>query len=499
MQDIFIAYKLFTFIRHCLYATNCHESPSTYSIYFDPNGGTGTMSPISGAPDTQVSLPKCTFTNGDLIFYGWATAPDSGKVAADETTIILSEPKITLYALWINPAVNYVTVTFHPQNGTDNKVQQHIEENKATKLNTNRFSYDGYEFSGWAVSSGSTEVKYTDGHEVTLTTDLDLYAVWEKAGGTSGTGVLSFDANGGSGTMEPVTGLADGGSYTLPKNTFTKDGYVFIGWTYTQGSTSPDYQDQSSFYTYYVGTSKLYAVWAKREEVVCISFDANGGGGTMDPIYVKSGERFQMPANTFTPPEDKPYHTCNSYGILKSPDTSSTYIFSGFYSFTEDTTLYAYWTPPKDQSIGGASEKYKGQMVWSPGVNIQDGDWVLAYPETNEYFAEWKPDCGWYDASQGTFNFCWAASASNVIHWWLDMNKDNVDKFFTLQNKSTPDFSYAGKGQSKVFALFVEKWRENIGGFTNIGFNWFVNLDDNDAIQPSARGQAAYFKRDASQ
>lgn len=377
------------------------------------------MSPISGAPDTQVSLPKCTFTNGDLIFYGWATAPDSGKVAADETTIILSEPKITLYALWINPAVNYVTVTFHPQNGTDNKVQQHIEENKATKLNTNRFSYDGYEFSGWAVSSGSTEVKYTDGHEVTLTTDLDLYAVWEKAGGTSGTGVLSFDAN--------------------------------------------------------------------------------GGGGTMDPIYVKSGERFQMPANTFTPPEDKPYHTCNSYGILKSPDTSSTYIFSGFYSFTEDTTLYAYWTPPKDQSIGGASEKYKGQMVWSPGVNIQDGDWVLAYPETNEYFAEWKPDCGWYDASQGTFNFCWAASASNVIHWWLDMNKDNVDKFFTLQNKSTPDFSYAGKGQSKVFALFVEKWRENIGGFTNIGFNWFVNLDDNDAIQPSARGQAAYFKRDASQ
>lgn len=201
-----------------------------------------------------------------------------------------------------------------------------------------------------------------------------------------------------------------------------------------------------------------------------------------------------MPANTFTPPEDKPYHTCNSYGILKSPDTSSTYIFSGFYSFTEDTTLYAYWTPPKDQSIGGASEKYKGQMVWSPGVNIQDGDWVLAYPETNEYFAEWKPGCGWYDASQGTFNFCWAASASNVIHWWLDMNKDNVDKFFTLQNKSTPDFSYAGKGQSKVFALFVEKWRENIGGFTNIGFNWFVNLDDNDAIQPSARGQAAYFK-----
>lgn len=36
--------------------------------------------------------------------------------------------------------------------------------------------------------------------------------------------------------------------------------------------------------------------------------------------------------------------------------------------------------------------------------------------------------------------------------------------------------------------------RENKGNFANIGFNRFVNENDNDAIQSSARGQAGYFK-----
>lgn len=470
------------------------NSTSNYSIYFDPNGGTGTMSPVTGAQNTRVSLPKCTFTNGDLIFFGWATAPNTGMVASDEAEFLLSKPKTTLYAIWINPAVKYVTVTFYPQNGTNMKVQQNIEENKTTKLNAIYFSYEGHRFAGWATSAGSKEVKYTDGQEVTLTKDLDLYAVWEETGGTSGTGVLTFDANGGSGTMEPVTGLADGGSYTLPKNTFTKEGYVFIGWTFTKGSATPDYQDQSSFYNYYAGTSKLYAVWAEKEEVICISFDANGGSGTKDSIYVKRGEKFQMPSNTFTPPADKPYYTCNSYGTSKSPDTMSTYKFSGFYSFTDDTVLYAYWTPPSDPSLGGASEKYKGKTVFFEGVNIKPEDWEKVSDKPLHYFAEWKQDCGWYDTSQGTFNFCWAGTASNVIHWWLDRNADYINRYYELKNESKPDFSYKGKGQSNIFALFVSTWTENKGGYPQIGFNWFININDNDLIQSSAKGKAGYFK-----
>lgn len=107
---------------------------------------------------------------------------------------------------------------------------------------------------------------------------------------------------------------------------------------------------------------------------------------------------------------------------------------------------------------------------------------------------KWKSGCGWYDASQGTFNFCWAATAGNAIHWWLDRNAAYVDRYFELNNTEKPDFSYPGQGKSNVFSLFTTHWKENKGNFANIGFNRFVNENNNDAIQSSARGQTGYFK-----
>ena len=44
----------------------------------------------------------------------------------------------------------------------------------------------------------------------------------------SGPKVL-FDANGGTGELESVT-VAKDGTVTLPKNTYTRDGYDFLGW-----------------------------------------------------------------------------------------------------------------------------------------------------------------------------------------------------------------------------------------------------------------------------
>ena len=44
----------------------------------------------------------------------------------------------------------------------------------------------------------------------------------------SGPEVL-FDANGGAGELEPIK-VAKDGTVTLPKNTYTRDGYDFLGW-----------------------------------------------------------------------------------------------------------------------------------------------------------------------------------------------------------------------------------------------------------------------------
>ncbi|MFR6424982.1 MAG: InlB B-repeat-containing protein [Oscillospiraceae bacterium] len=54
--------------------------------------------------------------------------------------------------------------------------------------------------------------------------------------------------------------------------------------------------------------SVLKATWKDKEAAeVTISFDPNGGTGTMQPMKVKSGENFTLPECTFTPPEGKEF------------------------------------------------------------------------------------------------------------------------------------------------------------------------------------------------
>ena len=112
---------------------------------------------------------------------------------------------------------------------------------------------------------------------------------------------ISFDPNGGTGTMQPMRVKA-GVDFTLPECTFTPPaGKEFAGWlapngkVFAAGASVHDYND-----------CVLKATWKDKEVTeVTISFDPNGGTGTMQPMKVKSGEEFELPECTFTPPEGK--------------------------------------------------------------------------------------------------------------------------------------------------------------------------------------------------
>ena len=114
---------------------------------------------------------------------------------------------------------------------------------------------------------------------------------------------ISFDPNGGTGTMQPMRVKA-GVDFTLPECTFTPPaGKEFAGWlapngkVFAAGASVHDYND-----------CVLKATWKDKEVTeVTISFDPNGGTGTMQPMKVKSGEEFELPECTFTPPEGKEF------------------------------------------------------------------------------------------------------------------------------------------------------------------------------------------------
>ena len=143
---------------------------------------------------------------------------------------------------------------------------------------------------------------------------------------------ISFDPNGGTGTMKPMRVKA-GVGYTLPECTFTPpEGKEFAGWLAVNGNVYPAGHDVFSTYD-----QSLKATWKDKEVTeVTISFDPNGGTGTMQPMKVKSGENFTLPECTFTPPEGKEFA-----GWLAKNGT--VYPAGNVVTFSIDQSLKATW------------------------------------------------------------------------------------------------------------------------------------------------------------
>ena len=114
---------------------------------------------------------------------------------------------------------------------------------------------------------------------------------------------ISFDPNGGTGTMKPMK-VKSGENFTLPECTFTPpEGKEFAGWLAKNGTVYP--VGDIAFST---TDSVLKATWKDKEVAeVTISFDPNGGTGTMQPVRIKAGVDFTLPECTFTPPAGKEF------------------------------------------------------------------------------------------------------------------------------------------------------------------------------------------------
>ena len=89
--------------------------PNTYTVHFDANGGSGTMSDMNLDNDEEKTLTANIFTKSGYHFTGWNTKKDgSGTAYSDQQSVknLSSEDgaKITLYAQW-EAAIYEPTVT----------------------------------------------------------------------------------------------------------------------------------------------------------------------------------------------------------------------------------------------------------------------------------------------------------------------------------------------------------------------------------------------------
>ena len=141
---------------------------------------------------------------------------------------------------------------------------------------------------------------------------------------------VSFNANGGSGSMTDVTEVS--GTYTLPACGFTApEGKQFKGW-----ATSADGTVIEEATIAVTGNITLYAIWENIPVVThTVSFNSNGGSGSMDDVTGVSGT-YTLPACGFTAPTGKQFK-----GWATS--ASGAVIAGTSIEVTADTTLYAVW------------------------------------------------------------------------------------------------------------------------------------------------------------
>ena len=296
------------------------------------------------------TLRANTFTRGgDYVFMGWNSYSGSTYASYSDGDSVSLERDTTLYAIWKTKS-ELKKITFNANDGTsspETKIQ-YVEANSYAyvTLQANTFTREGYSFVGWAKSADAEKRDYADSYSLFQTTsDVTLYAVWKDELHY----VITFDANGGEGTMAKQLVDKDSATVTLNANAFTKSGYVFYGWStssynFSSSITHVDGEEITVSYD-----KKLYAVWLSSSSAVKITFNANDGSDKTKTQYLKyvsttfSSDSYsnKLAANTFTRKDYK------FKGWATSADSS--YVsYNDKYSFsyekmTSPLTLYAVW------------------------------------------------------------------------------------------------------------------------------------------------------------
>jgi uncharacterized repeat protein (TIGR02543 family) len=240
---------------------------------------------------------------------------------------------------------------------------------------------------------------------------------------------VSYDANGGTGSMSEVK-VKENETITIAENAFTRSMFKFTGWNTKADGTGTSYADKASIKV--TQSITLYAQW---EKYYTITFDANGGTGSMSEMTCVYGQNITLTENKFTR-AGYYFRVWNT----KSDGTGTSYNNKASITPTQSITLYA---------------------QWKVSTGIADGhEWVdLGFGTkwaTMNVGAESPEDYGDY--------FAWAeTSTKSTYNWstykWWSVNANSLTK-------------YCGKSQYGAVDNRVIVNSSDDAAYVNWGSNW---------------------------
>ncbi|MGI6249516.1 MAG: InlB B-repeat-containing protein [Acutalibacteraceae bacterium] len=445
-------------------------APITYTVKYNPEGGTGTTADSLHTFDQDKALTVNGFSRYGYTFDGWAVtsggsrAYDNGQTVKNLTNV--QGATFDLYARW-EPITYYVSYDVNSTSGHSGTMNNSTHQyGIPAQLNYNVYSKLGYTFLGWATSqqgANAGEVTYEDHDYVqdltgTPNATVVLYAVWG-----ANQYLVRYNGNGATGgTMADSAHWYDQNS-RLRLNTFTRTGYAFDGWnTQADGSGTAYTDNQEVLSLVPSGIVTLYAQWIPNTYTVSYS-----GNGATDGNMSTSAHTYDVSkalnANGYT----KIGHSFQGWALTNNATTPEFGDGDSVVNLTaeqnEIVTLYAVWQINKYNVYYNANG---GTGTYGP-VN-QDYDTPVPLPESGftwagREFRGWNPVQSAVDpvttyrvpANDSTLYAVWGADYSGVNASIALANAAMLPANATKDPQYIPGgalYPYAGGGNNGLYA-----------------------------------------------
>ena len=280
----------------------------TYTVNFDANGGTGTMSAIEKIFDNNSNLPENTFIKTGYNFAGWSTSPQEDDHSVNDAWIDIYKP-----SSWFRGDSNI--------NGNGNNTGEYYITNTEPLIGNSVPDIDSSEL------EDINQAKYYQGNDIYFVTgeitkynpiyfsqptnfplgvtkfnnimssqgnSITLYAVWEAVDYE-----IVFDGNNAtSGEMENQARIYNVEG-NLPQNNYKRNGHLFLGWSLNKISANEGTPENATYknivrvrnIAYDIkefDEITLYAVW--KETWAVYNQIPQGEGSKNSPYLIESAE-----------------------------------------------------------------------------------------------------------------------------------------------------------------------------------------------------------------
>ncbi len=329
-----------------------------------------------------------------------------------------------------------IDIIFKANGGSGEMDNQSVNFDSTVNLNENAFTKFGYTFAGWSKTTDGNAI-YNDGSYFTMASlePVTLYAQW-----TANNYDVVFNANGGTGTMEDQS-IAYDSTENLKANAFTRNNYVFKGWS-TTSDGNVVYTDGAE-YTMTTEGATLYAQW---DYLYTVTFNGNGAtSGTMSDIYRTYGGTFTV-QNDFT---RTGYTFKDFYSYVKAGSswsgTGNRYNVGDTVTVTNNLMLEAEWTVNNYDVVfdanGGEGNMANQTFTFGSSANLNEN----TFTRIDHAFKCWntKPDGTGTSYENSTSYTMQTEGGITLYAQWerLYSYRDydaTTGKFVTKQHTATP-------------------------------------------------------------